>query len=569
MNDDTLDDGTQVHDVRDVPDAPHAPDVPHAPQAPDVPDGPDTPATRTYGPPGASGPGRVGASVLTGGAEADREERHRVVIIGSGVGGSIAAFRLAEAGVDNVVLERGRRWPVTPAGNTFPAFPRPDSRLVWLDDDSTSLPPARTPLLSLLRHALSAALPRSTGLLDVMTQDGVVVLSGVGVGGGTLVYGGVLAQPRPGPFRRLFPTELDYDELDRVYYPRARERLVAAPFPDDLLAREPYRSNRLWSVAAKRSGLPAETIVSNFDFDIVRGELDGTEKASAVIGQYHFTGCNSGAKMSVDRTYLARAEATGRTKVRALHRVTHVSQDPGGRYRVLAERLDQRGTTVERLVFVCDKLILAAGAHTPRILLTARETGALPRLHESIGKGWGTNGDHLTLVRTAPIPLGPPQGGPPAVLVRNLDGTAGVMHAPMPFPVGPGLLVCLGMGISDRFGQWTLAADGKAGLHWKAEYDASSRHAVDSLVRHVARHMPGGGVVSADRQTHPVAAHPVGGVVLGKSTDAYGRLRGYRGLYCLDGALMPGSTAAVNPALTIAAVVERCLDHIVTDFNSP
>mgnify|MGYP006198644791 CR=1 FL=1 len=81
---------------------------------------------------------------------AEREERHGVVIIGSGVGRSIAAFRLAEAGVENVVLERGRRWPVTPAGDTFPAFPSPDRRLVWLDDDSTPFAEFKPPVKMML-----------------------------------------------------------------------------------------------------------------------------------------------------------------------------------------------------------------------------------------------------------------------------------------------------------------------------------------------------------------------------------------------------------------------------------
>ena len=159
-----------------------------------------------------------------------------------------------------------------------------------------------------------------------------------------------------------------------------------------------------------------------------------------------------------------------------------MSQDHKGLYRVIAEHLDESGTAVERLVFVCDRLIFAAGAHTPRMLLTARETGALPHLHESIGEGWGSNGDHLTMIRTSLTPVGAPQGGPSAVLVRNSDGTASVMHSPMPFPVGSGLLTCLGMGISDHFGHWTMTADNRTELNWKAEYDATSRNAVDDFV---------------------------------------------------------------------------------------
>lgn len=42
-----------------------------------------------------------------------------------------------------------------------------------------------------------------------------------------------------------------------------------------------------------------------------------------------------------------------------------------------------------------------------------------------------------------------------------------------------------------------------------------------------------------------------------------GRVHGQRGLYVLDGALMPGNTAACNPSMTIAAVAERALDRIV------
>jgi cholesterol oxidase len=42
-------------------------------------------------------------------------------------------------------------------------------------------------------------------------------------------------------------------------------------------------------------------------------------------------------------------------------------------------------------------------------------------------------------------------------------------------------------------------------------------------------------------------------------------VEGQRGLYVLDGALLPGSAAACNPSMTIAAVAERALSRIVRD----
>ncbi len=58
-------------------------------------------------------------------------------------------------------------------------------------------------------------------------------------------------------------------------------------------------------------------------------------------------------------------------------------------------------------------------------------------------------------------------------------------------------------------------------------------------------------------------AHPLGGAVIGKATDGYGRVIGQPGLYVMDGALLPGSAGAVNPSLTISALAERNIDNIV------
>lgn len=65
-------------------------------------------------------------------------------------------------------------------------------------------------------------------------------------------------------------------------------------------------------------------------------------------------------------------------------------------------------------------------------------------------------------------------------------------------------------------------------------------------------------------------AHPLGGAVLGKACDYYGRVKGYKGLYVVDGALIPGAAGAVNPSFTIAALAERCLEKVIPDcdFNN-
>lgn len=61
----------------------------------------------------------------------------------------------------------------------------------------------------------------------------------------------------------------------------------------------------------------------------------------------------------------------------------------------------------------------------------------------------------------------------------------------------------------------------------------------------------------------PSTWHPLGGAAMGEVCDLAGRVHEAPGLYVLDGALIPGSTAACNPSMTIAAVAERAMDEIV------
>jgi cholesterol oxidase len=61
----------------------------------------------------------------------------------------------------------------------------------------------------------------------------------------------------------------------------------------------------------------------------------------------------------------------------------------------------------------------------------------------------------------------------------------------------------------------------------------------------------------------PSTWHPLGGAGMGAVCDFEGRVHGQPGLYVLDGALLPGTAAACNPSMTIAAVAERAMSRIV------
>jgi cholesterol oxidase len=58
--------------------------------------------------------------------------------------------------------------------------------------------------------------------------------------------------------------------------------------------------------------------------------------------------------------------------------------------------------------------------------------------------------------------------------------------------------------------------------------------------------------------------HPLGGCVLGRSTDAYGRVKGYSRLYVTDGSLVPGNIG-VNPFVTITALAERTMARVLAE----
>src|SRR5262249_25923325 len=193
----------------------------------------------------------------------EREEDLPAVIIGSGFGGAVTALRLAQAGIQAIVLERGRRWPIQPDGNTFATFEAPDGRASWL---SPFTPIATEELQFGIQFP---PLDIFTGVLEAINGNGITVLAGAGVGGGSLHYNAILVRPRREIFQRIFPT-ISFDEIESVYYPRVESVIQPEPIPPDILATPFYQSTRVNFEQAQRAGFTTRIVNLGIDWNVVR-----------------------------------------------------------------------------------------------------------------------------------------------------------------------------------------------------------------------------------------------------------------------------------------------------------
>ncbi|MEF3404685.1 GMC family oxidoreductase [Agromyces sp. CCNWLW203] len=522
---------------------------------------------------------------------------HDVVIVGSGFGGSVAALRLASKGYRVHVYEAGRRFEDADFAKTS-----------WN-----------------LRRYLWAPAIGCFGVQRIHKLPHVMVLAGAGVGGGSLNYANTLYEPGPAFFDdRQWRGLADWQAELAPHYATARRMLgVVAEYPhsgpvEQIMA---DAANDLGVGATFRRapvgvwfGRPGETVPDPFFGG------DGPDRTGCTLCGNCMVGCRVGAKNTLAKNYLALAERLGAT-IEPLRTVVEVRERPGGGFDVTTVRSgawfgrDRRTVTAEQVV-------LGAGTWgTQQLLHRMKQSGALPRLPDALGRLTRTNSEALDGAVAVSVPEGLGLASGVAITtsfhvderthVENVRYGPGSnlmgMLATTLVPGGRPLHVRLGALIGGAL-RHPIATLRLSSLHRWSERGiiALVMQTVDnsltlSLRRRFGRlvltsaqgegepnpgHLPGahlaaqaiaarlqaaGGVPAAARGSWPevfgipLTAHFLGGAVVSGApedgvVDTYHRVWGHPGLHVVDGAAMPANPG-VNPSLTITAMAERALSY--------
>jgi len=297
------------------------------------------------------------------------------IVVGSGFGGAVSALRLSEKGFKVLVIEKGKWFKATD-------FPKNNYHLKkWLWEPKVGLKGFFK--MTFLRH--------------------VTVLSGVGVGGGSLTYANTLPVPKKAFFNSgNWKGLADWENELMPFYPIANQMLGATVNPGLYDA-----DHALKEVARKIGkeedfeptnvavyfGEPGKTVKDPY-FD---GK--GPDRTGCIHCGQCMTGCRHNAKNTLDKNYLFLAQQLGAEILAEREVVDVIPLDNGdGKdgYRVVMKDSFGRRNHSE----TCTGIVFAGGVMGTIPLLLKLKESSLPRLSETIGHHVRTNNEALISVTT-------------------------------------------------------------------------------------------------------------------------------------------------------------------------
>jgi cholesterol oxidase len=518
------------------------------------------------------------------------------IVVGSGFGGSVSALRLAEKGYSVAVLECGSR---------------------FRDEDF-----AESSLRSPRKYFYSPKLGMR-GVLRMSFFKDVFVVSGSGVGGGSLGYANTLYRARPSFFEDPQWAGMGNWELALASHYDTAERMLGVTEyegmgPADLLLKEYGEEIGVGDTFTNtRVGVFFDQPGKRVPDPYFGGE--GPDRTGCNRCGSCMVGCRHGAKNTLVKNYLWFAEKLG-VEIQPERQVTEIrplgAADGSDGYAVVSERSGS-WFHAERRTLTAQGVVIAAGAlGTNQLLANCKHSGALPRISDALGAvvrtnsesiqavtapdderdfsrsvaitssiypdpdthievvTYGTGGDAMSATFTAMTGAG-------TKLTRPLKWAAAMLRNPLqtlrgfvPFKWSQRTVILLVMQTVDA--AMHLRPKRKlfgGGVRLQTEQDTERPNptfipAAEQAARWFAkrtRGAPRSALTESIRNT-PTTAHILGGAVVGPDpargvVDGANRAYGYENLLVCDGSAIPANPG-VNPSLTITAKAEHAMSQV-------
>lgn len=512
-----------------------------------------------------------------------------VLVIGSGFGGSVTALRLTEKGYRVGVLETGRRF----ADDEF-------AKNSWH-----------------LREYLWAPKLGCFGIQRMTLLNDTFIMSGSGVGGGSLVYANTLYEA-PDTFYgdKQWAHITDWKSELAPHYDQAKRMLGVTTNPattpadrvlqevaEDMGIGDTYCRTPVGVLFADNETRPGAAVADPYFGGV------GPQRRSCTHCGECMTGCRHGAKNTLVKNYLYLAEQAGAT-VHPLTTAVSVRPLSGGGYAVDTVRTG-RWVRKARQTFTADQVVFSAAAlGTQQLLHNLRDRGVLSNISPRLGHLARTNSEAVLAARTRdensdftkgvaitssihpnahthvePVRYGKGSNFMGLLTTVLVDGQEGKrrwvlglremvryrrdlvrMHNPAHWSERMiGLLVMQNVDNSiitfnkrGLFGErmTTKPGAGQAPPVWIPEGNEVARRVAEKI-----NGIPQGSWT--EMANVPITGHFIGGCAIGDSPDTgvvdpYQRLYGYEGLHIVDGSTI-SANLGVNPSLTITAQAERAM----------
>ncbi len=517
------------------------------------------------------------------------------IVVGSGFGGSVSALRLAEKGYSVAVIECGKRF----GDDDFPKSTWDLRRYFW------------APRLGL------------RGIFRLSTFKDVAVVSGSGVGGGSLGYANTLYVP-PAPFFED-PQWGDLEDWQRAlapHYETAQRMLGVVVHTDDddadQLLREFGEEIGVGDTYGKTPigvflGEAGETVPDPY----FGGE--GPDRTGCTHCGRCMVGCPVGAKNTLVKNYLWFAERHG-AKVTPDRLVTDIrplgAADGSDGYAVTSERSGMLRGRGRRTTTARGVIVAAGPLGTNKLLQRCRLGGSLPRISPRLGELVRTNSEMILAVTvpedypgdlTKRVAISSSIYPDPHTHIETVsyghagdsmstlytllvgDGTratrplkllAQIVRHPVRFaktlwPRGWSrrTIILLVMQTLDNAIALRPKLKRSGDVRLQTEQDPEKPNPTFIPVANEAAEWIAertGGVAQSSLtealMNIPTTAHILGGAVIGHGpedgvVDADQRVFGYENLLVCDGAAIPANVG-VNPSLTITALAEHAMSKV-------